>query len=157
MLEKRFLIAALQMINLESAKEKARTGDLDGAIEVLRMVVDHEFTSGGMVHRATAVIALVEALLKRGAGPDAAEAQAAIERLAVLPTEPRFVLYDVALLRLRALLARARGERPPTPTIGIATAPWRKRSASKYISPGPRRCHDGGCPVGCGDVFVHRC
>src|SRR6516165_10484613 len=40
---------------------------------------------------------------------------------------------------------------------GIATATWRERLASKGISPGPRRCHDGGCPVGGGDVFVHRC
>src|ERR1700736_3850760 len=29
----------------------------------------------------------------------------------------------------------------------IATATWRKRLASKDISPGPRRCHDRGRPV----------
>ncbi len=35
---------------------------------------------------------------------------AAIEQLGAVPTEPDFVLFDVALLRLRALLARARGD-----------------------------------------------
>ncbi len=34
----------------------------------------------------------------------------AVEKLAAVPTEPAFVLFDVALLRLRALLARARGD-----------------------------------------------
>ena len=34
----------------------------------------------------------------------------AVERLAAVPTEPGFVLFEVTLLRLRALLARARGE-----------------------------------------------
>jgi adenylate cyclase len=33
-----------------------------------------------------------------------------VEKLAAVPTEPAFVLFDVALLRLRALVARARGD-----------------------------------------------
>jgi hypothetical protein len=33
---------------------------------------------------------------------------------------------------------------------------WLRSLASKDTSPGPRRCHDGGCSVGGGDVFVHR-
>ncbi|HEY1841498.1 MAG TPA: hypothetical protein VGG53_15000, partial [Mycobacterium sp.] len=41
---------------------------------------------------------------------DLQEAQAAIDRLAAVPTEPGFMVYQVALLGLRALLARARGE-----------------------------------------------
>ncbi|HXO11511.1 MAG TPA: hypothetical protein VN871_04015, partial [Mycobacterium sp.] len=32
------------------------------------------------------------------------------ERLATVPVEPGFVLYDITLLRLRALLAGARGD-----------------------------------------------
>jgi adenylate cyclase len=35
------------------------------------------------------------------------EARAAIESLAAVPTDPGFVLYELPLLRLRALLARA--------------------------------------------------
>ena len=53
---------------------------------------------------------LVEALLRRGGDGDLQEAQAAIDRLAAVPTDPGFVLHDIWLLRLRALLARARGD-----------------------------------------------
>ena len=52
----------------------------------------------------------MEALLQRGSDGDLEEAQAAIDRLAAVPTDPGFVLNEIALLRLRALLARARGE-----------------------------------------------
>jgi adenylate cyclase len=110
MLEKRFIMAALQQIKLESAKEKARTGDHKGAIETLRTVVDHEFATGDTIFRGAAVTALVETLLQRGTEADVAEAQSTIDRLAAVPVEPGFVLYDVALLRLRALLAKARSD-----------------------------------------------
>jgi adenylate cyclase len=53
---------------------------------------------------------LVEALLHRGSDGDLAEAQAAIDRLASVPTDPGFVLNEIWLLRLRALLARADGD-----------------------------------------------
>jgi hypothetical protein len=52
----------------------------------------------------------VEALLERGADGDLDEAQAAIDRLAAVPTDPGFVLHELPLLRLRALVARARGD-----------------------------------------------
>jgi hypothetical protein len=39
-----------------------------------------------------------------------AEAEAAIERLAAAPVDDGLVIRDIWLLRLRALLARARGE-----------------------------------------------
>jgi adenylate cyclase len=110
LLEKRFLPSRLPLIDLERAKEKARSGDPDGAIEILRIVVDHEFASGDIIHLGAGVTALVETLLERGTNADKAEAQAAIERLAAMPVEPGFVLHDVTLLRLRALLARARGD-----------------------------------------------
>ena len=92
------------------AKEKARSGDPDSAIEILRIVVDHEFAIGDIIHLGAIVTALVETLLERGTNADKAEAQAATERLAAVPVEPGFVLYDITLLRLRALLARARGD-----------------------------------------------
>ncbi len=37
-------------------------------------------------------------------------AQAAIDWLAAVPTEPGYVLFEIPLLRLRALLASARGD-----------------------------------------------
>jgi hypothetical protein len=52
----------------------------------------------------------VETLLERGAGDDVAEAESTIDRLAAAPTDDRLVIREVWLLRLRALLARARGD-----------------------------------------------
>jgi hypothetical protein len=53
---------------------------------------------------------LVETLLDRGTDGDVAEAEAAIERLAAPPTDDALVVRDILLLRLRALLARTRGD-----------------------------------------------
>ena len=53
---------------------------------------------------------LVETLLDRGAEGDVAEAEAAIERLADAPADDGLVIREVWLLRLRALLARTRGD-----------------------------------------------
>jgi len=53
---------------------------------------------------------LVETLLERGTENDRAEAEAAIERLAAAPADDGLVIRDIWLLRLRALLARARGD-----------------------------------------------
>jgi hypothetical protein len=51
-----------------------------------------------------------ETLLDRGSDGDVAEAEAAIERLAAAPADEGLVIRDIWLLRLRALLARARGD-----------------------------------------------
>jgi hypothetical protein len=53
---------------------------------------------------------LIETVLDRGADRDVAEAQAAIERLAAAPTDDGLVIREIWLLRLRALLARARDD-----------------------------------------------
>ena len=52
----------------------------------------------------------METLLDRGTEDDVAEAQSAIDRAAKLPADEGLVLRDIWLLRLRALLARARGD-----------------------------------------------
>ena len=53
---------------------------------------------------------LVESLLQRGSDADLREARAAIAKLAAVPTDPGVVLYEIWLLRLRALLAQAEGD-----------------------------------------------
>jgi len=102
--------AALQQLKVERAKEEARTGDLDAAVTLLRAVVEEQFRSNAVMFLGAGVTAFVEALLRRGGEADVSEAAAAIEQLGAVSTEPDFVLFDVALLRLRALLARARGD-----------------------------------------------
>jgi hypothetical protein len=53
---------------------------------------------------------LVETLLERGADDDVAEAEAAIDRLAVEPVDEGLVTREIWLLRLRALVAQALGD-----------------------------------------------
>jgi adenylate cyclase len=92
------------------AKEKAKLGDSDSAIVIARTVIDELFESGEMLSRGPATSVLVESLLRRGADADVREAQAAIDRLAAVPTDPGFVLHELPLLRLRAMLAHALGD-----------------------------------------------
>jgi adenylate cyclase len=52
----------------------------------------------------------VELLLQRVGDGDARAARAAIDRLAAIATDPGFVLNEIWLLRLEALLARSCGD-----------------------------------------------
>jgi adenylate cyclase len=56
-----------------------------------------------------AVAVLAESLLRRGADADLQKAEAAVESLAAVANSG-YRLYDLFLRRLRALLARARGD-----------------------------------------------
>jgi class 3 adenylate cyclase len=91
------------------AAVKARTGDIDAAIEAARAVVHSRSDGGEMVMGGPATEVLVESLLQRGTAADAREAEAAIDGLAVVPTDKGAVLLELPILRLRALLARALG------------------------------------------------
>jgi hypothetical protein len=97
----------VMLIDAEHAAHKMRTGDISGAIESARAIVDQLFENGEMIFRAPLTAVLVESLLQRGTAADVREAQAVIERLAAVPVEPDFVMFELPLLRLRALLARA--------------------------------------------------
>jgi class 3 adenylate cyclase len=104
-------LCELPIINVYLARERARRGDRDEAVPLMRAAVDHLFHDGRLLTwgiPATGV--LVETLLDRGADGDVAEAEAATERLAAAPADEGLLIRDIWLLRLRALLARARGE-----------------------------------------------
>ena len=104
-------LCELPIINVYLARERARRGDRDKAIPLMRAAVDHLFREGRLVAwgvPATGV--LVETLLDRGADADVVEAEAAITRLADAPADEGLVMRDIWLLRLRALLARAHGD-----------------------------------------------
>ncbi|HYB39740.1 MAG TPA: cyclase, partial [Mycobacterium sp.] len=101
----------LPTIELYLARERARRGDRDEAILLMRAAVDQLSREG--LPLAAGIFAtgvLVETLLDRGAESDVAEAEAAIERVAAAPAEEGGVIREIWLLRLRALLARARGD-----------------------------------------------
>jgi hypothetical protein len=107
--QQRFLGSELRLMDVYIGREQARGGDRDAAIPVLRKAVDELTTRGQVGYFMPAIGVLVQTLLDRGADGDAAEAEAAIARLAAAPADGS-VIRDVWLLRLRALLARAKGE-----------------------------------------------
>ena len=92
------------------ARERARRGDRDAAIAVMRQAVDELHQAGRPFYGVWGTGVLVETLLERGAEGDLAEAQEAIDRLANLPADDGSAMRDITLLRLRALLARAHGD-----------------------------------------------
>jgi hypothetical protein len=108
----RFYQYSLAAVDVDTARERARRGDRDGAIPLLRGAVDDLFHRGQLGYCTGATAFLVETLLERGAGDDVAEAEAAIARLAAVPDDDGLVAREVWLLRMRALLARAQGDEP---------------------------------------------
>jgi adenylate cyclase len=109
-LKEGFTMNALAVVDPEIARERVRNGDFDSAIELARASIDDMFATGSMFLRGVATAVLVESLLARGGAGDPQDAEAAIDRLAALPTDAGFVLHELPLLRLRALLARTRGD-----------------------------------------------
>ena len=96
--------------DLSAARERARCGGRDNAIPVMRKAVDDLHQSGRLFFGVWGTGVLVETLLERGAEGDLAEAQGAFDRLTNLPTVEGSAVCEITLLRLRALLARARGD-----------------------------------------------
>ena len=76
----------------------------------MRQAVDELHQAGRLGFGVWGTGVLVETLLERGAEGDLAEAQEAIDRLANLPADEGSAMREITLLRLRALLARARGD-----------------------------------------------
>lgn len=101
----------LPLVEAYLAREKARRGDRDDAIPLMRVAVDDLFREGQPLGWGLAATGLlVETLLDRSGKGDVDEAEAAMERLADAPADDGLVLREIWLLRLRALLARAHGD-----------------------------------------------
>ncbi len=111
MVRQGYLLGDRPIVEVHVARERARRGERDEAIPLMRAAVDHLVRQGQLLQwgiPATGV--LVETLLDRASDGDVAEAETAITRLATAPAEDGLVIRDVWLLRLRALLARAHGD-----------------------------------------------
>jgi hypothetical protein len=100
----------IPVTDLWAARETARRGDLDAAIEVMRQAVGQLDQAENLFYGAWGTGVLVETLLERGAQGDLAEAQEAIHGLGVLWVEDGSAMREITLLRLRALLTRVRGD-----------------------------------------------
>jgi class 3 adenylate cyclase len=104
-------LSELRLINVYLARERARRGDRDEAIRLMRAAVDNMVREAQLpVWGIPATGVLVETLLDRGADSDVVEAEAAIDRLATAPADDGLAIREIWLLRMRALLARARGD-----------------------------------------------
>ncbi|MGA7049890.1 MAG: cyclase, partial [Mycobacterium sp.] len=97
----------LLIVQLYLARERARCGDRDEAIPLMRAAVDHLLREGT---GSAAPVVLVETLLDSGTDDDVAEADAVITRLADAPADHGLAIREIWLLRLRALLAHAHGD-----------------------------------------------
>jgi class 3 adenylate cyclase len=99
------------IVDIYAARQRARRGDCDDVIPLIRAAADHLFREGLLqMWGVPGTGVLVETLLDHGSDSDVAEAEAAIERLAAAPADDGLVIREVWLLRMRALLARAHGD-----------------------------------------------
>jgi class 3 adenylate cyclase len=106
----------IPVTDIWAAREAARQGNLDAAIPAIRQAVD-ELRDGYLFYVVWGTGVLVETLLERGTQGDGAEAQVAIDWLANLRAEHDSVMLKIMLLRLRALLARCRGDEVAYPDL----------------------------------------
>ena len=100
-------LLGVAMADIRKAQLQTEAGHLDDAIALARATVNELTDSGEMLVRGAASVALVTALLVRGNDTDMDEVHAAIDRLAAAPVERGFVVNELSLLRMRALVARA--------------------------------------------------
>jgi adenylate cyclase len=108
-LQNQFPRSELPMIGAYLAYDKARDGDYEDALPLMRTSVDQISIQRHSVYLVGATGLLVEVLLSRAAEDDVAEADAAVERLAAIPGD-EWVARDIMVLRLRTMLAKARGD-----------------------------------------------
>ena len=78
---------------------------------MMRNAVEEMLRAERLGYSVVSAAAFVDSLLQRGTESDVAEAQGVIERLADLKAEHDSAMLEITMLRVRALLAGARGER----------------------------------------------
>ncbi len=108
----RYALNSVPILNVYAARESVDHGDIDGGVEQLRATCDGMVETGNIGNLDLATVALVETLLARGSADDIAEAEAAVERLGASLGEAVWVVPCREWMRLRALIARARGDDP---------------------------------------------
>ena len=107
-LHHRFTMSELPVLEAFSGYDRARGGHHEGDLAQIRKSLDDLFVGGQYMYIVGATALLVQALLSRADENDLAEAEAAVERMAAIPGD-EWVARDIMVLRLRTLLAKARG------------------------------------------------
>ena len=108
-LQQRILVT-VAIVDIRIAEMTADAGDVQLAIERARSVLNNLVENDERLIRGEAAAVLVQSLLRRGSAADVREAATETERLAAIPADDGFVLNELQLLRMRALLARAHGD-----------------------------------------------
>lgn len=110
-LRKQIAVQDVPITDVLIAREGVRQGDRDGAVTVMRETWDELRREDRLGYGVWAAGVLVETLVRRGTGDDLAEAAQVITQLGELRADQTGVaMRDVWLLRLKALVARARGD-----------------------------------------------
>ena len=110
--KKRYALNVVPSLEAFAAYAKAAGGDLDGAIVQLHSAADDAFHTGNFAVAVWVTLGSVEQLLARGGEGDVDAAEAAVDRFAAALPHAGGTHTALVLLRLRALVARARGDEP---------------------------------------------
>ncbi|MCW2513666.1 MAG: adenylate/guanylate cyclase protein [Mycobacterium sp.] len=105
----RFSMTELPLIDTEHAAQRARSGDLDGAVNLARHAVNTIADAGMTLYLGAAATVLVCSLLERNHRGDVDEARRAVDALATTH-HPIPAHHELPLLRLRAEVAAALGD-----------------------------------------------
>jgi adenylate cyclase len=106
----RFSTTSVAFIDGLFAKEMARTGDLDGAIEAARSILARMSDTGEMLSRGGISATLVELLLTRGRDADRREARNVLNALDAARDHDGYALNEMMSLILHALMSAVEGD-----------------------------------------------
>ena len=106
-IKERFALNLLPLFDTYLALERADQGEVDAAIQQWRAIAEGMERAGAMSNLDLPLMFTAEQLLSRG---DYDEAAREIERLALLGAELEWGSRELGALRLRVLLAQARGD-----------------------------------------------
>lgn len=91
------------------AQHLLEIGDIAGALEIAGANMEFGYDARDMITLYPSTCVVVEGLIRRGGDGDVDEAAATIDRLAAV--SGGYTYQELALLRMRALLADASGDR----------------------------------------------
>ena len=106
-IQKQFGLSIVPFIDAYLARELAEQGHAEAAIALWRPLIDEMVADGNFANVDLPVIFLAETLISRGEYDDAA---IEIERLSRMGAEREWRSREISALRLRVLLAQARGD-----------------------------------------------
>ena len=103
-------LSLVPVADLSAARERARRGKRDAAIPVMREAVDELQQAGRIGYGVWGTGVLVATLLQRGAAGDLSEVEEQMDWPVNVSADDGPAALEITLLRLRALLSRARGD-----------------------------------------------